>query len=221
MKNTDNTLTQKEEQGIQSRRYILDAALDLMARLGYAAASISAISKQSGLPVSSIYWHFESKEGLLVAVLEDGARNFVQGLPKFVELSGSREERLSLVLEELARRLAKQPRFLRLLILMALEHRHTDSPVLSSIQEIRNQVIDNTAAAFSAAMLPTDYPAKDELSRQLSLYMLVVADGAFIAHQIDPTVNLEELFSLQLRAVLALLPPENGRSKHKNNIDEE
>lgn len=215
MKNTEITMTLKEEQGAQSRRHILDAALDLMARCGYAAASISAISKQSGLPVSSIYWHFESKEGLLVAALEDGARTFVDGLPRFDDVEGTREERLGLVLAELARRLSKQPRFLRLLILMALEHRHTDSRVLSSIQKIREQVIDKTAETIAAALLPASYPAREELSRQLATYILIVADGAFIAHQIDPKVNLDEVFALQLRAAVALLPPEE-KSPRRN-----
>lgn len=58
-----------------------------------------------------------------------------------------REERLRLVFEELARRLSKQLRLLRLLILLALEHRHTDSRVLNSIQKIREQVVEKTAEA--------------------------------------------------------------------------
>src|SRR6266496_2327682 len=58
-----------ESQGGSQDR-ILDAAERLVAERGYTAASISLISKASGLPASSIYWHFGSKEGLLAAVVE-------------------------------------------------------------------------------------------------------------------------------------------------------
>ncbi len=207
MKNTDIMLTLKEEQGVQSRRHILEAALDLMAQRGYAGASISAISKQSGLPVSSIYWHFESKEGLLAAVLEDGARNFVDGLPKFEKLKGSHRERVGLLMRDLARRLGSQPRFLRLLILMGLEHRHSDSAVLENIRSIRRQTIEGSARSIANTIL-AGHPEKDEFARKLATLLLVIADGAFIAHQIDPNFNLEELFELQFQALAAMLPPD-------------
>jgi AcrR family transcriptional regulator len=60
--------TRKEQQGAESRRRIIDAASSLMAERGFAGTSISEVSRRSGLPASSIYWHFESKEGLLGAV---------------------------------------------------------------------------------------------------------------------------------------------------------
>src|SRR5436190_1998682 len=57
--------TRRQEQGEQSREVILEAAARLMAANGFDGASISSISKESGLPASSIYWHFTSKEGVL------------------------------------------------------------------------------------------------------------------------------------------------------------
>ena len=65
--------TRREELGIQSRRKIVDAAAALMAERGFAGTSISAVSRRSGLPSGSIYWHFDSKEDLLAAVVEGGA----------------------------------------------------------------------------------------------------------------------------------------------------
>ena len=37
---------------------------------GYSGTSIAAVSKASGLPPSSIYWHFTDKDDLLAAVIE-------------------------------------------------------------------------------------------------------------------------------------------------------
>ncbi len=68
--------TKRQLQGDQSREEILDAATRLMAARGYAGTSVSDIARESGLPASSIYWHFASKTGVLTAVMERGAARF-------------------------------------------------------------------------------------------------------------------------------------------------
>src|SRR4051794_17938334 len=68
--------TAKQAQGARSREDILDAAERLMGTRGYAATRISTLAKASGLPASSIYWHFGSKSGVLGAVMERGSRRF-------------------------------------------------------------------------------------------------------------------------------------------------
>src|SRR5262245_4943702 len=75
-------LSRREELGVESRRKIVDAAAALMAERGFAGTSIAAVSQRSGLPSGSIYWHFESKEALLGAVMEEGARRWFDALPK-------------------------------------------------------------------------------------------------------------------------------------------
>lgn len=68
--------------GARSRDAILDTAGELMSRYGYAATSISMISTACGLPVSSIYWHFASKDGIYVAVLERARTVLLAALPR-------------------------------------------------------------------------------------------------------------------------------------------
>jgi AcrR family transcriptional regulator len=71
--------TAKQVQGARSREEILDAAERLMGTRGYAGTSVSSLAKASGLPASSIYWHFGSKSGVLGAVMERGAKRFFAG----------------------------------------------------------------------------------------------------------------------------------------------
>jgi AcrR family transcriptional regulator len=78
---TDIRPTKRQQQGEQSRELILDATERLMATRGYAATSISDIRNACGLPPSSIYWHFGSKEGVLAAVMERGADRFFAAIP--------------------------------------------------------------------------------------------------------------------------------------------
>jgi AcrR family transcriptional regulator len=77
-----------------SREVILDAAEDLMARIGYDKTSISMICRASGLPVGSLYHHFGSKAGLLAAVMKRGADRFFAAMPQADEMSASAEQNM-------------------------------------------------------------------------------------------------------------------------------
>lgn len=58
-------------QGAASRDAIVDAAAGVFARLGYDRARMADIIEASGLSKGSVYFHFDSKEALAVAVLEE------------------------------------------------------------------------------------------------------------------------------------------------------
>src|SRR5687768_185324 len=98
---TPGPFNPKHGQGARSREEILDAAERLMGAHGYAATSISALAKASGLPPSSIYWHFGSKSGLLGAVMERGAwRFFDAAIPSTMEDLPEPRERLGRMIEQ-------------------------------------------------------------------------------------------------------------------------
>ncbi len=56
------------------REVLLEAAAKRFVEDGYAAASMRDIAADAGMQPGSIYYHFPSKEELLVAVHEDGMR---------------------------------------------------------------------------------------------------------------------------------------------------
>jgi len=51
---------------------VLDAAAELFVTQGYAGTTIRQIAAATGIKAGSIYHHFDSKEALFVAVLNDG-----------------------------------------------------------------------------------------------------------------------------------------------------
>lgn len=63
-----------------SKDAILDAATELIAKVGYDRASIAQICKESGLPVGSVYHHFGNKAGILSAIVERGAARFFDAI---------------------------------------------------------------------------------------------------------------------------------------------
>ena len=76
--------------GEQSRQRILDAATEVATERGYEGTTISLVSKKSGLPPTSIYWHFADKDDLIAAVIE---RSFQRWLAALELPSGQRGPR--------------------------------------------------------------------------------------------------------------------------------
>jgi len=59
-----------DEIGDESRQRILDASESLFAEQGFDRTSFAEIAKRSGISRGSIPWHFQNKDGLLIAVVE-------------------------------------------------------------------------------------------------------------------------------------------------------
>ena len=55
-----------------TRQRILDAAASTLANLGYAGTSIKAIADATGMQDASLYYYFESKDALVLEVLQQG-----------------------------------------------------------------------------------------------------------------------------------------------------
>ncbi|WP_433271511.1 TetR/AcrR family transcriptional regulator [Actinosynnema sp. CS-041913] len=62
--------TRREQTSGESRELILTAAAELFAAKGYRQTTFADVAERSGISRGSIPWHFGSKEGLLLAVLE-------------------------------------------------------------------------------------------------------------------------------------------------------
>ncbi|MBI3185047.1 MAG: TetR family transcriptional regulator [Myxococcales bacterium] len=59
----------KKEQSERTRAAIVDAAIKLFARKGYASTSMQDLAGAIRMTTGSLYWHFEDKEALLAGVL--------------------------------------------------------------------------------------------------------------------------------------------------------
>ncbi len=56
-----------------TRRKILDAAIDVFGDVGYAAAAWGSIIERTGMTKGALYHHFDSKESLASAIIEEGS----------------------------------------------------------------------------------------------------------------------------------------------------
>ena len=62
----------------EKRRRILDAAVAVFAKSGYAAARVTDIAKTAGVADGTIYLYFESKESLLLTLFEEVVGEFIE-----------------------------------------------------------------------------------------------------------------------------------------------
>lgn len=192
-------LTKKQQQGEQSRELILDATERLMATRGYAATSISDIRKACGLPPSSIYWHFGSKEGVLAAVMERGAQRYFAAIPTEAEF----ELQLAAVIE-----LQEQhPEFLRLFLLLSLE-RSQDPVAAEVVRRVRDRAISRFRDAI-ALLLPDDVPPAKarRVVTELAAVATALSDGIFLAEHLEPdATDIGRMYLRLHQTVTALIP---------------
>lgn len=179
-----------------------------MAEEGYEAATVAALVEEAGVPASSVYHYFGSKEGVLLAVMERGAQRYLAALPDFDRRIGSRQEHLRVVVETAASLLERQPNFLRILVVMAAQpmsagdgevHRVVNRMRELALQRLREQM------EIVFALDPESGPA-DHLAR----FALAAFDGAFVAHQSHPEVGVADLLE-HLPAALVTVRRELGR----------
>lgn len=78
----------------QTRRRILEAATDLFDEIGYAATSLGDIIKRAELTKGAFYYHFDSKESLAAAIIEEGGATVLNAFRTIDESSAPALERV-------------------------------------------------------------------------------------------------------------------------------
>ncbi|MFJ4521917.1 TetR/AcrR family transcriptional regulator [Streptomyces sp. NPDC088810] len=177
-----------QDRGARSRDAILDSAGELMSRYGYAATSISMISAECGLPASSIYWHFGSKDGIYVAVLERARTALLTALPP-AELPGADvAQRLDAFLAEVQDAFHRQPHGLKLLLGLGMVQQDASAAAVAEVHHYRDALVAWTRDALSAVFRLNDRPqVADELAR----FTLRMVSGTVVARWFDPSAVLD------------------------------
>ena len=195
-KSTARARRRTRANGEQSRQRILDAATEVATERGYDGTTISLVSKKSGLPPTSIYWHFTDKDDLIAAVIERSYQRWLAAL----ELPGGQAAR-ALAFElgtQVAKALLDAPDFLRLGLMLALEHR----PVEPRARQMFLQVRDNAFHRFAQIVRDVAPELDEENVRLLTTYAIAGADGLFIAKEVGgDSVDLIKLFDLHTRLI--------------------
>jgi AcrR family transcriptional regulator len=164
-----------------------------MAEHGYEAATVAALVEEAGVPPSSIYHYFGSKEGVLLAVMERGAERFFEALPVPERRLGSQVAHLRALVEAVCASLERHPDFLRILVVMATQPASAEG---DEVHRVVNRVREMALGRLREQMeIVFDVDAGGAAADQLARFALVAFDGAFVASQASRKVHLRELLA--------------------------
>jgi len=131
-----------ERRKARTNAAILNAAERVLRRDGYDGASIEEIAAVADVSIGSIYQHFGSKEGLLLAMVERALEANQRYLGEGFALQGSPLERLAAVQQAYLRFYAEQPFYFDLIILEYERRASTYAPeAVARISAIARDVL--------------------------------------------------------------------------------
>jgi AcrR family transcriptional regulator len=187
--------------GMRSRELVLDAAERVMAEDGFDAATVARVVAESGIPMSSVYHYYGSKDRILFAVMERGAERFFADLPEWDRRIGRTAEHLVRVSSAAVETLERHPNFLRLLIVFAAQPpAGADGEIQAVVGRVRRAALQRLRRQVAIAF---DDDERSATTDQLARFALATLDGAFLASQADPSVTLRRLLEPLPSALVA------------------
>jgi AcrR family transcriptional regulator len=187
-----------------SRERILNATLELMAERGYAGTTLAMITERSGMPSSSTYYHFGSKELLATAVVEHAARQWLAALPRWDSMRGEPAAKLRAMLaaSEEAGKVSSQP-FLRLLLLLSLELDRSNVEAFEIIARVRRGAASGLRVALTEIYDPRTARQR-QLCDDLAMFAVSVIDGAVIADHIHDEYSISQTLDFLFTALMSI-----------------
>jgi AcrR family transcriptional regulator len=199
--------------GIRRRREIIETATRVFATVGFNGGSLRQIAVEVGVTPAAIARHFESKEALLAAVLEDWDRDTevrtppdARGLECFVLL------RDSVVYN------AQRRGLIELFLTLSAEASNPSHPAREFVrQRFRRVVAAGVAQLRHARDAGEVLPMDDETIGMEVRALYAMMDGVQLQWLIDPSFDLVSVFSGALGDILdrwtgrvGVLPPLEG-----------
>jgi AcrR family transcriptional regulator len=174
---------------------ILSAAAELAKERGIHGATIAAVSQRSGLPASSIYWHFADKDALFAAVIRADFARWLATVPQWNSAEGtSLREGLATILLPAVPSLRDVPDFLRIGMQVILDQRQEYAAAREAFLAVRGQVAAMITAwldrSLGAGVDPSDVEA-------LTRLILNFTDGIVVGSQVFEDLDIpaySELF---------------------------
>ena len=192
-------MTSTTAQGDASRERILTTAISLFSERGFAGTAVSDVCERAGVVKTAVYWHFDSKEGLLEAALERVAAIWIEEIRASVEQVGGIDSRLDRFISGLRWLVLERSETLALILGAILERAEVDDARRESLRRIVVQAREAIARGIRDT-LGRDLPDLDLIAD----VALALVNGIVLSHKLErDAVRLERQFR-QLRETFAL-----------------
>jgi AcrR family transcriptional regulator len=168
-----------EARRAETRKRIVRAALELVARGGYREAQVAAVARRAGVATGTVYRHFPSKADLLTEVFRVASQREVDAV---AEAGGeTAQERLAIAVETCARRALQGRR-----LAWALLAEPVDPAVEAERLQFRRAYADVFAAIIDRGVADRELPPQDPA---FTAAALVGAIGEALVGPLAPTTH--------------------------------
>ncbi|MGX6607328.1 TetR/AcrR family transcriptional regulator [Micromonosporaceae bacterium Da 78-11] len=188
----------RHDQGDLSRRRILEATVAVAAERGYDGTSISLVTESTGLPASSVYWHFKNKDELIAEALEYSYRSWRETAPAWtdqVDDDGDLDARIRRRLHRAATAVTRSPEFWRLGLMLALERRLIEPAARRRFLEVRRETREGIAQWWRQVLAPAGQ-FEEETAMRLARFQLSVMDGLYVGERASRVADRARLVDL-------------------------
>lgn len=156
-----------------------------MAAQGFAGTSVSTLVSETGISRSAIYHHFQSKAGVLAAVMEQSAEEFFAGMKEAHQNPPDGEDPRGLLhwyLRNTGEIFHDHQDFLRLQILL-VSAEETLSETADMVVRIRDTGRDYMRTMIKSAFMSAGEDQAELVAGKLAHLSMACFDGAFISLQ--------------------------------------
>jgi AcrR family transcriptional regulator len=170
----------RNRRGEDRREQVLEVAIDAFGAEGFRGATTADMATKVGLTEPGLLYHFPSKQQLLLSVLEEREAEIDKRLHERTVDAG-----LIRGLLDLAQRHEADPRFIRLLLVLAAESINPDHPAhdwfVARYRHAREQRARDIAHEQGAGRLPADIDPQ-----VVARLLLAILTGLELQHLLDP-----------------------------------
>jgi AcrR family transcriptional regulator len=212
-----------EEQRTERRRMILDTAAAMLTEMPVAQVSLNELSRRVGLAKSNVLRYFESREAVLLELLDAMSRQWLDQLDDIltaeVEPGATLTARADQVADALAASLARRPVLCDLVSAQAAVLEHNVSPevaarfkraAIASVTTLAGQVRrqipelgEHAAGRFAGAAVMVTGAVWTHTRPSPAMLAAYAADPALAAMRLDFTATLREVFEVLIAGLLA------------------
>lgn len=202
MEMTASPASEQAEKPRSTRERLLEAAIEMFAERGYAATGVDALCRRAGVAKTGLYWEFQSKVGLLNAVIDQVVAEWVDQITEAARAGGSPRERLDAALAAMRKRVSERPELFRVLLVVLAERSQVDGEARDALRRFYTSahaaLFMGIQEAIGSAAIP------EEQLRVACDVILAMIEGVFLRAQVYGDEDVDRLF-VAVRTTILLI----------------
>ena len=184
-----------------TRRVVIDAAVACILERGFYRASSNQIVARAGVSWGVIQYHFGSREALMLAVLQDGARHFAEVVDEVTIDGATATERIDQLLDVLAAHYGAPEYLAYMQVALNMDHDPaTSAEVRATMREVAERASERVRSLLHDALGPAAGVP------DLAATMFLALRGFVVSQQLIETMAYDST------------PPETDRTERQRRL---